>query len=819
MSGDEQSPGLIGRALERVGRAVAAHAGLVVVLLLASLVPTGWLATRLEVRASFLDLLPEEEPPVVQLREVLGHARSASDIAIAISHEDPALSEAYARALVDELAREPGVAGIGGHIDMDWLRERRLLFVPEDELGRLVVRAEEAIDRELLAGTGLYVDLELDDDAGEDTDTLLAEVEESEERLSHEEWIITSDGRYLCVWAFFSGGSGDLAFGRQALGRVQAIDARLRDGTRFPRELEVRFAGGIPSRVEDERAIAEDLRIAGAVGFFAVVLLIVASLRAPRALVILAVPLFTGLVWTFAFARLAVGHLNIISGFLFSILSGLGIEYGIHLMHRYRELRDEGLGVEDAARLLVAKTGRALFSGSITNASVFAVIAAANFRGFAEFGLIAAVGLLLTLVATLLGLPAWLVLMERWRPMRDAGAEPTAVKPVRVPSALRWVIVLGVPALALASLGLLLQGAIRFDGNWRLLAGNSESTRFQEYLRHHFTGLYTGGLVYVPPEAELGEVVRVLEGVREARTARGVSSDVVELDTIDEAFPPPARQARRAELADALGVQLARIRPEMLDDAGRERLAEGRRLVAAAEPVSIDELPYAMVGPFVTQDGRGSIVHLRMHETDDANTDVLVRWAAEARELTTALRDAGIEAPLLSENWIAGEIFERIARDGRYLAVGTLLAVFLVLLADFRRPLIALGVLFSVVLGVIGLAGGMWLCGVSLNFMNAAILPVCVGISLDNAIHVYHRWHEGGPGSIPKVLRQTTSANALASATNLLGFAALVLTHHEGLRSVAYLAMIGVTATYISTTLWFPLVLATLDDWRARRAG
>jgi predicted RND superfamily exporter protein len=257
----------------------------------------------------------------------------------------------------------------------------------------------------------------------------------------------------------------------------------------------------------------------------------------------------------------------------------------------------------------------------------------------------------------------------------------------------------------------------------------------------------------------------------------------------------------------------------MLDDEGRERLAEARRLVAAAQPVTIEELPYAVVGSFVTQDGHGSIVHLRVHETDDANTEVLVSWAEEAREIHAALADAGIDAPMLSENWIAGEIFERIARDARFLLFGTLLCVFLVLLLDFRRPVLALGVLGSVLLGVVSMAGLMWLAGVQLNFMNAAILPVCVGISLDNAIHVYHRWREDGPGSIPMVLRQTTAANALASSTNLLGFAALALTHHEGLRSVAWLAIIGVTATYVSTTLWFPMVFATLDARRTRKTA
>jgi predicted RND superfamily exporter protein len=807
--------GALERALAALGRAIHRRPWTVVLALLLSLAPTGWLAMQLEVRASFLDLLPQDAPPVQQLHTVLEHSRSASDITIAISATDRDTAERFALAFVDEVSRDPEVAGVGGHIDLDWFRDHRLLLVPEDELERLVSRAEEAIDRELLRHTGLFVDLE--DDAGaEDTETLLADVERDHERLGErDEWIVTRDGRYLCIWAFFSGNVGDIEHGRAALARVQGIVDRLRDGERFPRELEVRYAGGIPPRVDDERAFVADLRVAGFVGFAAVVLLIVATLRAPRALVILAVPLFVGLVWTFAFARLAVGHLNIISGFLFSILSGLGIEYGIHLMHRYRELRDEGVAIEPATELLLAKTGRALLSGSITNAGVFAVIALAQFRGFGEFGLIAAAGLLLTLVATVTGMPALLVLLDRARPLTWRSDSEGPTRPLEVPDALRWAIVIAVPVFAMASLVAVARGAVGFDGNWRLLAGNSETTQFSEYLRRQLAGFHTAGLLYAADDAALPELEAAVDSVRQAREERGVPFDVVELQTLEDTFPSVERQTRRAELAVALGTQLRRIRPDALDEQGRERLAEGLRLVEHARPVAISELPYAVVGPFVTQEGRGSIAHLRVRDSDDGGTAMLVSWAAQCREIVGALRRLGVDAPLLSENWIAGEIFERVVRDGRFLFFGTLAAVFFVLLVDFRRPLVALGVLGSVMLGVVSIGGGMWLAGVQLNFMNSAILPVCVGISLDNAIHVYHRWREGGPGSIPLVLRHTTRANALASSTNLLGFAALALTHHEGLRSVAWLAMIGVSATYVSTTIWFPMVFATVDARRA----
>ncbi len=820
MSNPSKSESGQGGLFLRLGRFTHERPKWILIALFASLFPAGWLASQLEVRPSFLDLLPEHEVPVRQLNTVLRHARSASDIAIAISTKDRALAERFAVAFETEIAKQPGVAGVGGHLDPGWFRERRLMFADERQLEEVIQRVEESIDHELLKRTGVYVDLEepTDGEAGAaDPKSMLAELDRSDASIPGNEWVLTTDSRYLCVWAYFAGNTGDLAFGRAALSRVEGVVDRLRDGKRFPRDLEVRYSGGIPTRVADERALVSDLRIAGSVGFIAVILLIVASLRAPRALVILAVPLFVGLVWTFAFARVAIGHLNIISGFLFSILSGLGVEYGIHLVHRYRELRDEGLALEPAIERLVSSTGRALLSGSLTNASVFAVIAAAQFRGFSEFGIIAAVGLLLTLLSTLVGLPALIVLGERIKPLPSRPARSEREREIHVPRPLRLFILAGVPLFALTSLAALAFGHVRFDGNWRVLTGNSETTKFAEYLRHHLGGLYTGAILWVPNDEDLPRVVHAVDRVRQS-AGRRRPSQVVELATRDRVVPTPSAQARRIELAAALGRQLDRIRPETLDEQGRAQLVEAKRLVAAARVITPRDLPYAAVGHFATQDGRGSIVHLQMKETDDPGTGALVRWAAEARGIRDSLDRDRIESPMLSENWIAGEIFERIQRDGKFLLFGTLIAVFLVLLVDFRRPLIALGVLGSVILGVLSIAGGMALTHLSLNFMNAAILPVCVGISLDNAIHVYHRWKEGGAGSIPRVLGQTMAANALASSTNLIGFAALALTSHEGLRSVAYLAMIGVTATYVSTTLWFPMVFETIDARRASGA-
>lgn len=817
----EETEGFLERALGRLGRQIHRRAGLFVAVILLSLVPAGWLALQLEVRASFLDLLPEEEEPVRELRAVLGHVRATSDLVVAIPTTDRDQAERFGAALLEAFQHDPEIGGVGGHVDLAWFRDRRLLFADEAELERIRDRARDAIDEEIMRASGLYIDLDDEDAAGADTaGSMLTAVEETSDVLGDEDWVVTTDGQYLCIWAFFSTPSGDLGAARASWDAVRRTVDDLRDGTRFPRDLEVHYAGGIPTQVEAERALREDLSVAGTIGFVGVVLLIVLALRTPRALVLLSLPLFAGLVWTFAFAEIAVGHLNIISGFLFSILSGLGIEYGIHFLHRYRELREEGLALEPAIEKLVPSTGRALISGSLTNAGVFAVIAAAQFRGFSEFGLIAAVGLILTLVVTVVGLPSLLVIGERIRPLTFPKATAQASAGVRVPAWVRWPIVITVPLVTIASVVVLAQGGVRFDGNWRLLAGDTEVSRFGEYLRHHLGGTREAGALWVRDDTQLETLRTTIETLGESRQARGLAWDVVMIRTLDDVFPSEAHQRARAALATEIGAQLARIRPSMLDtDAQRAQLADAQRMVAASQPFTLDELPYSVVGHLLTSDGTGSIAHLNAPDSDDSGTGVLTSWAEQARDIVRALREAHVDAPMLSENWVAGEIFERIARDARFLFIGTFASVFLILLIDFRRLGATLAVLGSVALGVLSIAGAMWATGLTLNFMNATILPVCVAISLDNAIHVYHRWREGGPGSIPIVLRQTTVANALSSATNLFGFGALVLTHHEGLRSVAYLATCGVGLTYLSTTIWFPLMLQTIDDLRARGKG
>src|SRR5690606_36135952 len=110
-----------------------------------------------------------------------------------------------------------------------------------------------------------------------------------------------------------------------------------------------------------------------------------------------------------------------------SIIFGLGIDYGIHLIGRFEELLDTGVSESDALPLAAESVGRGIVTGALTTAGVFLAMLASGFRGFQELGVIAAVGVLISLVTTFTVLPSMLLLGSRRRVATPAPSTPNRV--------------------------------------------------------------------------------------------------------------------------------------------------------------------------------------------------------------------------------------------------------------------------------------------------------------------------------------------------------------------------------------------------------
>lgn len=93
---------------------------------------------------------------------------------------------------------------------------------------------------------------------------------------------------------------------------------------------------------------------------------------------------------------------------------GVGIDYALMLVHRYRLARSHGLPPPDAAAEAATQAGRAvLFSGAIV-ASAFGIMSSINQPLLRSMGIGAFIAVLATMAAALTLLPSLLVISDRW---------------------------------------------------------------------------------------------------------------------------------------------------------------------------------------------------------------------------------------------------------------------------------------------------------------------------------------------------------------------------------------------------------------------
>jgi hopanoid biosynthesis associated RND transporter like protein HpnN len=83
------------------------------------------------------------------------------------------------------------------------------------------------------------------------------------------------------------------------------------------------------------------------------------------------------------------------------LLMGMGVDSGIHIMHRLHS------GLEKGEHLLQTSTARGVFFSSLTTLLSFTSLAFTNHQGIASMGLLLAIGISFTLICTLIVLPAF----------------------------------------------------------------------------------------------------------------------------------------------------------------------------------------------------------------------------------------------------------------------------------------------------------------------------------------------------------------------------------------------------------------------------
>ncbi|HEY3669276.1 MAG TPA: hypothetical protein VGL19_24930, partial [Polyangiaceae bacterium] len=171
----------VARWLTRLARLQVAHPWLVMALVLLTLVPTGWLASRLDLKTSFTELLPESRPSVIEMRRTEGRlASNATLTVVAESASVPAL-KAFVDALVPRLsALDPSwvsTVDYGTRDAQAFFEHNQALYLDVAKLRELHDRFLDEYDAKVERAAGLGLGLDPDDTADDVLGSLNAELD------------------------------------------------------------------------------------------------------------------------------------------------------------------------------------------------------------------------------------------------------------------------------------------------------------------------------------------------------------------------------------------------------------------------------------------------------------------------------------------------------------------------------------------------------------------------------------------------------------------------------------------------------------------
>jgi len=236
---------------------------------------------------------------------------------------------------------------------------------------------------------------------------------------------------------------------------------------------------GIPQYAVDDRDIIQkDINLLSWISFALIGALFFVAFGALRLPLMAMLTLVFAVVFTVGLVSVYPGHLTLLSAFFASVLFGLGIDYGIHLINRMEEFVRDGMTENDALIASSAALAPELTTGAITTAAAFFSIVFSGFKGFAELGVIAGVGVLVCLFMMVTLLPAMAALFPNRIGRIATGKIDRLGGILLVAQHPAWAILLGAGAVACA-----LMGRPAFNGNYMdLQPADSETARLERKL-------------------------------------------------------------------------------------------------------------------------------------------------------------------------------------------------------------------------------------------------------------------------------------------------------------------------------------------------
>ena len=835
---------------------VTDHARRVMAVLCVSTLLLGWIGvTEFRINSNLSDLIDQSAPWRADFdhfeQQLPDLVRTA---VVVVSGDSLSDLEAASAKVVAYLASKPeffsAVSAPGSEV---FFRDHALLYMGLDELDDMTDRLAEA--QPWLAAVGedpslrgvmrLLADgLENDPPAG--LNRLIDLLNDASSAVLNgeagtivwtDEFFPTTQTRYQLIYLKPQSSFSEVLPDAQVM---QAL-RDMRDTLDLPSAVQIRFTGELALQHEEIEAATNGVNMAGWMVLVLLLLVMMVGVRSAKIIAATFLMLFTGILWTSAYAMLTVGEYNTLSLVFIVMFFGLGVDFALHFSLRYQEsINQTGTQVKAALLASTASVGRAITLCSVTTAIGFLGFLPTDYQGLADLGVISAGGMLVAWFLTFTLLPAFYTLSGPPRAhTMDLARGEVVVK--WLISHRRWVIGVVVLTSALGT-----YGASRASFDYSVLAlkdATSESMLALRELQAEklSTDYQLVALDQEAPDKARLEQLAVVDSVittddwlPEDQADKLYALEDLQIMLWSSLYPqsvqaPPHPEALRARGQDLLlrlesvlldpGATLD-VSPDSLEQLRSQLMAmlsatdeqwlawqsaaisnmlselAWLRRATSVSTITFDDLPPSIKARLVAPNGERLSVILPAQDISEVSA--LTAFISEVRSVLPHATGR----PVIE--WGVGNIVVTAFFQALFIA---LVGISLVLLITLRRIDAVLLILLPLVLSaVFTLALGVAF-SLPINMANILVIPLIFGLGVDNGIHVVDRFL--GEGDVDHLMHSSTPRAVLLSTLTTIGaFAALSISPHAGTASIGMLLTIAVGLLLLITLFVLPVLLS-----------
>lgn len=623
--------------------------------------------------------------------------------------------------------------------------------------------------------------------------------------------------------------------------------------------------------VTSEQGLALSMLIAASL----ILLLLILAFRMYSVPLISGIPLFVGILWTMGLAGFTIKRLNIMTAMYMVVLLGLGIDYAIHLLTAFMQERDSGNDFTTSVGNSLKNSGVGIFTGALTTAVAFFMLVIARSDVVRELGVIAGFGIISEFMAMIIMVPALLgfrncrltkkgkaesKLLEKLTPrFRIIPSLGTKIK--NHPSL--FILVMLAAGILLATQA----GKVEVEGNMmNMEAKGLESIELQDLMVEEF-GMAPD--VMSITMTDLDEMRPLSKRIKKLASVKAVES-------LTPYYPSIEEQSVRADLSKKFKEEIAPQTPEhsvdtgllieeilQLEDnllemsdlafmAGMDRMVhklsiltgrneEGQkvaetvidRLIAAieenpesaaglvyfqrafvpsfkeklitmanTEEIAIDMIPPFILDSFRSRDGKDYLMNIIPTQNP---------WNEKYRKIFTSQLET-ITDRSTGMVLAANQMLDIANQDGIRAAIAALIAIFILLIIDFRNIKLSVVTLLPLLFAFISLFGIMAITGIKFDFINIIAVPLLIGIGIDDVVHFNHRYLLEGKGNMDRVVAKIGRAVLLTTITTIIGFGSFIPSVMRAMRSTGIVLSIAMALAFLYSILLHPAVLIILTE-------